>query len=239
MHDRRMFLQAGATLALPVIGGVLLTRERGIVEAACTTCADDPVSAETLRQFKEAIRALTKSAKGEHARRAASALRVMAVNGRTRKLDAEFRRAVDREVKTYGRDNVLMRPFDREQFAATAREFGIVPAPEVRTTTLAERREALDGLLSSGITAHMERTAEFFEAAGAHLDTRGPVQRAQTKDEWIRICRDLQIYISTAEAAMIVACLLGGPLPCAYFSGAYLGAKLYYDTQTECSRWVG
>lgn len=239
MHDRRMFLQAGAALALPAIGGVLLTRERGIVEAACAACADDPVSAETMRQFKEAIRALTRSGKGEHARRAASALRVMAVNGKARNLDADFRHAVKREVTTYGRDNVLMRPFDHGQFAATAREFGIAPAPEVRATTLAERRQALDALLAGGITAHIERAAEFFEAAGARLDARGPVRRVQTKDEWIKICRDLQTLISTSEAAMIVACLLGGPFACAYFSGYYLGVKLYYETQTECSRWVG
>jgi hypothetical protein len=132
-----------------------------------------------------------------------------------------------------------MRPFDREQFAATAREFGVDPAPEVSTTSpLAERRQALDALLAAGVTSHMERSADLFAAIGAQLDAKGPVQRIQTKEQQIQMCRDLQGYIATAEAAMIVACLLGGPLTCAYFSGVYLGAKLYYETQTDCSRWL-
>jgi hypothetical protein len=239
MQTRRMFVQAGAAFALPVVGGVLLTRERGIVAAACTTCADDPVSAEAMRQFKAAIRALGKSAKGEHARQAAAALRVMAVNARARNLDAEFKRSAQREVSTYGRDNVLMRPFDREQFVATAREFGIVPAPELREIPLAERRQALDTLLSTGVTPHLDRAAAFFEAAGADIDRRGPVRHVQTKEEQIAICRNLQTYVSTAEGLAIIACVLWGPVACAYFSGAYLGAKLYYDTQTDCSRWLG
>jgi hypothetical protein len=235
-----MFLHAaGAALSVPVIGSVLTYPDFGRAEAACGSCGDDPVSAEALRQFKAAIRGLTKSANGEHGRQAASALRVLATNGKARNLDAEFRRAVTRELTTYGRDNVLMRPFDREQFAATGREFGVDPAPELATTsTLAERREALDALLKEGVTAHMERSAELFAAIGAQLDARGPVQRIQTKEQQIQMCRDLQTYISTAEGAMIVACLLGGPLACAYFSGVYLGAKIYYQTQTECSRWV-
>jgi hypothetical protein len=63
------------------------------------------------------------------------------------------------------------------------------------------------------------------------------VQRVQTKEQQMQVCRDLQIFISTAEGAMIIACLIGGPGACAYFSGVYLGAKIYYDTQTDCSRW--
>jgi len=241
MHRRRMFLHAaGAALAVPVIGSVLTRPDYGRVEAACPSCGDDPVSVEALRQFRAAIRGLSKSARGEHARQAAGALRVLAANGKARNLDAEFRRAADREVKTYGRDNVLMRPFDREQFAATAREFGVVPAPDVRMNVdLAERRQVLDILLTAGVTVHIERAAAFFEAAGAQLDTKGPVQRVQTKEEQIAMCKDLQTFINTAEGAMIVACVIGGALACAYFSGVYLGAKIYYQTQTECSKWLG
>lgn len=240
MQGRRMFLHAaGAALSVPVIGSVLTYPDFGRVEAACGSCGDDPVSAEALRQFKAAIRGLIKSAKGEHGRQAAAALRVMATNGKARNLDAEFRKAVKRELKTYGRDNLLMRPFDREQFAATARELGVDPAPELSTSfSLAERRQALDALLAAGVTSHMERSANLFAAIAAHLDARGPVQRVQTKEQQIQICRDLQTYIATAEGLMIIACLLGGPLACAYFSGAYLGAKIYYDTQTDCSRWL-
>jgi len=238
MQTRRMFVQAGAALALPAIGGVLLTRDRGIAAAACTTCADDPVSAEAMRQFKAAIRAFKRSAKGEHARRAGAALRVVAANARERNLDADFRRAAQREVNTYGRDNVLTRPFDRERFAAIAREFGVTPAPEVRMTTLAERAQALDELLSTGIAAYMERGAEFFEAAGAQLDARGPVQQVQTKEEQIAMCRNLQNYVFSTEVAMILACLLGGPFACAFATGVYLGAKIHYETQTDCWRWL-
>lgn len=240
MHHRRMFLQAGAALALPAIGGALLARPRGVVEAACATCADDPVAAEAMRQFRAAIRALTKAAKGEHARRAAGALRILAVNGRAKNLDAEFRAHAARELDTYGRDNVLLRPFDHEQFTALAREFGVTPAPALRSTlTLAERRQALDALLTDGVVAHIDRAAAFFEAAGSDLDARAPLRRVQTREEWIAICRDLQSLISISEATMIVACLLSGPVACAFFSGYYLGVKLYYETQTECSRWVG
>jgi hypothetical protein len=240
MHGRRIFLHAaGAALTVPVVGGVLTTRNSATVEAACPSCGDDPVSAEALRQFKAAVRALTRTAKGEHARRAAAALRVMAVNGRARNIDAEFRRAVDQEVRTYGRDNVLMRPLDREQFTAIARDFGVVPAPELSTTTLAERRQSLDRLVTSGIAGHLEQAVAFFEAAGADLDAKGPLQRVQTKEQQIQMCRDLQTFINTAEGAMIVACLVGGVIACAYFSGVYLGAKIYYETQTECSKWVG
>ena len=238
MQNRRTFLQAGAALAVPVVGATLIGRPRSIAEAACTTCTDDPVAAETMRQFKAAIRGLAKSSKGEHARQAAASLRVMAANSRSRHLDAEFRRAVEREVTTYGRDNVLMRPFDREQFVATARDFGVVPAPDVRTTTLAERRQALEALLSADLSAQMDRAAEFFEAAGARLDSRGPVQRVQTKEEQIAMCRGLQNHVLVSETAMIIGCLLGGPLTCAFLSGYYLGAKLYYETQTDCSRWL-
>lgn len=240
MHGRRMFLHAaGAALSVPVIGSVLTYPDFGRVEAACGTCGDDPVSAEALRQFKAAIRGLTKSGKGEHGRQAAAALRVLAANGKARNLDAELRKTVTRELKTYGRDNVLLRPFDREQFAATARDFGVDRAPEVATNfTLAERRQSLDTLLATGVTRHMERSAELFAAIGAQIDARGPVQRVQTKEQQIQMCRDLQTYISTAEGLMIIACLLWGPLACAYFSGAYLGAKIYYDTQTDCSRWL-
>jgi hypothetical protein len=240
MHGRRMFLHAaGAALSVPVIGSVLTYPDVGRVEAACGSCGDDPVSAEALRQFKAAIRGLTKSAKGEHGRQAAAALRVMATNGKARKLDAQFRSAVARELKTYGRDNVLMRPFDREQFAATARGFGVDTPPEVSSHgSLAERRQALDALLATGLTAQMERAAEVFTAIGAQLDARGPVQRVQTKEQQIQMCRDLQTYISTAEGFMIIACILGGPLACAYYSGVYLGARIYYETQTDCSRWV-
>jgi hypothetical protein len=241
MHGRRIFLHAaGTALAVPVIGSVLTHPDLGRVEAACPGCGDDPVSAEALHQFKAAIRALSKSAKGEHARQAAAALRVIAANGRAHKLDAEFRRAVEREVKTYGRDNVLLRPFDRQQFAANAREFGVVPAPELRIdVSLAERRQTLDALLAAGVTAHIEGAAAFFEAAGAELDAKGPLQRVQTKEEQIQMCRDLQTFINTAEGAMVIACVIGGPLSCAYFSGVYLGAKIYYETQTECSKWLG
>lgn len=238
MQNRRMFLQTGAALAVPVVGGVLIGRPRDSVQTTCTTCTDDPVSAETMRQFKAAIRALAKSSKGEHARQAAAALRVLAANNRSRNLDAEFRRAVEREVTTYGRDNVLMRPFDREQFAATAREFGVVPVPDVRTTTLAERRQALEALLSTDLSVQMDRAAEFFESAGARLDARGPVQRVQTKEEQIAMCRGLQNHVLVSETAMIIGCLLGGPITCAFLSGYYLGAKLYYETQTDCSRWL-
>ncbi len=240
MHGRRMFLHAaGAALSIPVIGSALSYPDFGRVEASCGSCGDDPVSAEALRQFKAAIGGLTKSGKGEHGRQAAAALRVLATNGKARNLDAELRKAVKRELKTYGRDNVLLRPFDREQFAATAREFGVDPAPELSTpSTLAERRRWLDTLLAAGVTSHMERSAELFASIGAQLDARGPVQRVQTKEQQIQMCRDLQTYIATAEGFMIIACLLWGPLACAYFSGAYLGAKIYFDTQTECSKWV-
>jgi hypothetical protein len=240
MQGRRMFLHAaGAALSVPVIGSVLTYPDFGRVEAACGSCGDDPVTAEALRQFKAAIRGLTKSAKGEHGRQAAAALRVMATNGKARNFDAEVRKAVKRELKTFGRDNVLMRPFDRDQFAATAREFGVDPAPELSThRTLADRRKALDALLASGVVAHMEHSAAVFDAIGAQLDARSPVQRAQTKEQQIQMCRDLQTYISTAEGLMIVACLLWGPIACAYFSGAYLGARIYYETQTDCSRWL-
>jgi hypothetical protein len=235
-----MFLQGGAALALPAIGGALLARDRTIVEAACPTCADDPVSAEALRQFKGAIRALIKSAKGEHARRAAGALRVMAANGRSRNLDAEFRRAVEREVNIYGRDNVLMRPFDREQFAAIAREFGVVPAPELwKDHSVAERQHALDTLLAAGVVAHMDRAAAFFESAGAELDVRAPMRRVQTKEEQIAACRGLKDLMFQSEIMMITACLFAGPISCAYFTGVYVGVRYYYEYQTECSRWVG
>lgn len=240
MQGRRIFLHAaGAALSVPVIGSVLTYPDFGQLEAACRSCGDDPVAAETLRQFKAAIRGLTKSAKGEHGRQAASALRVMAANGKARNVDAEFRRAVTRELKTYGRDNVLMRPFDRDQFAATAREFGVAPAPDILTNaTLTERRHALDALLAAGVTVHMERAADLFAAIGAELDARGPVQRVQTKEQQIQICRDLQTFIATAEGFMIVACVIGNVLACAYFSGVYLGARIYYETQTDCSRWL-
>jgi hypothetical protein len=240
MHGRRMFLHAaGAALSVPVIGSVLSYPDYGRVEAACGSCGDDPVSAEALRQFKAAIRGLTKSGKGEHGRQAAAALRVLAAHGKARNLDAEFRTSVRRELKTYGVDNVLLRPFDREQFTATAREFGVEQPPQLTTNaTLAERRQSLNALLATGVVAHMERSADLFAAIGAHLDKRGPVQQVQTKEQQIQMCRDLQTYISTAEGLMIVACLLWGPLACAYFSGAYLGAKIYYETQTDCSRWL-
>ena len=241
MQGRRMFLHAaGAALSVPVIGSVLSYPDFGGVEAACGSCGDDPVSAEALRQFKAAIRGLTKSGKGEHGRQAAAALRVMAANGKARNLDAEFRRAARRELKTYGRDNVLLRPFDREQFAATAREFGVDPPPEISTSgTLAERQKALDALLAAGLTPHMDRAADLFEAMAAQIDARGPVLRVQTKEQQIQICKDLQTFISTAEGFMVVACLLFSTIACAYYSGVYLGAKIYYATQTECDKWLG
>jgi hypothetical protein len=241
MHHRRMFLQAGAALAVPAIGGALLTRERTSVEAACAACGDDPVSAEAMRQFKAAIRALQKSHKGEHARQAGAALRVIAASGRTRHLDAQFRGAVEQEVATFGRDNVLLRPFDREQFAANAREFGWVPAPELlRNPTLAERQQTLENLLAGGLTTHIERSASFFELVGADLDARRPVRLAQTtKEEQIAACKNLQNLVFQSEVAMIVACLFGTVVACAYFSGVYVGVRYYYEYETECSKWLG
>ena len=240
MHDRRMFLQVGAALAVPAVGAALMGRPRGVVEAACAACSDDPVAAEAMRQFKAAIRALGKTHRGEHARQAGAALRLLAAHSRARNLDAEFRQTVAREAQTYGRDNVLMRPFDYEQFAGTAREFGVSPAPELlRNPTLAERRQALDLLLTDGIAAQAERAARLFERIAVELDARGPMHLVQTKEEQIAFCRGLKDQVFQAEVLMIAACLFAGTIACAFFSGYYVGIRYYYEYQTECSMWLG
>jgi hypothetical protein len=241
MHDRRMFLHTGAALAVPLLGGAFIRRQSDVGPQSCTECADDPVSKEALRQFKLAVRSLTKSAKGEHARNAGAALRIIAAHAAARNLDAEFRRVVTRDVRIYGRDNVLMRPFDRDQFVRTARELGVDPAPELLTNaTLAQKRQALDTLVSVGIAAHMERAAAFFEAAGTSLDARGPVQLVQlTKEEQIAICKGQKDFLFQSEIMMIAACLFMGVVACAYFSGVYVGARYYYDYQTDCAKWLG
>lgn len=240
MQSRRLFLHTGAALAVPIMGEALIRRQTTAPPAPCTECPDDPVSVEALRQWKASIRSLVTSAKGEHARQAGAALRILAANAAARNVDGDLRGTIGREVRTYGRDNVLMRPFDRNRFARTAAEFGVSPAPELLTApTLDQKRRALDSLASRGAAAHLQHAAEFFDAAAARLDARGPLRSVQTKEDEIAYCKGAQNFVFSAEVMMITACLVGGPIACAYFSGVYVGARYYYDYQTDCKKWLG
>jgi hypothetical protein len=234
--SRRLFLGRTFAAAVPLAVGIPTLAPRPGAQASCASC-DDPVAAEALRQLKAAIRGFAnRSATGEHGRQAAGALRIMVVHSRAQNADARFRRVANEEIRIYGRDNVLIRPFDQEQFASAAREFGV--APELRGTNMSARRQALDSLLQGGVTPHLLRAAEFFEAAGATLDDdAGHVRRIQITKEQQQYCAGLRAYVDNTEAIMTVTCLLTGISPaCGFAMGVYIGARLFYNSYSGCNR---
>jgi hypothetical protein len=234
-----MFLHTGAALAVPLIGGALAGRQLPAPEDGCGTCGDDPVTAEALRQFRAGVRA-QKAGKGEGARQAAAALRVIVANGKARNLDEEFRRALQREASIYGHDNILTRGVDAKTFDGHAREFGFTPAdlrsldlPASAPVDLDRGRRILDRLLADGITPFLEYAAHAFDAVGGALDARSSFRRVQTKEQQQAYCQGLKDWMSTAEVLMVLGCLLG-PVSCAYWTGVYLGARAHYYWYADC-----
>ena len=232
MHTRRAFL-----VSVPAVsGGIIALGREPEATSSCQSCADDPVAAEAMRQLALAIRGLAEAPRGEHARQAAAALRVLAANGKAKNLDARLRSALQTEVRTYGRQNVLHRELDPGQFRAAAREFGVAP-PELLGVDARRRGKALDLLLAAGVTPVIADAANFFDRSGAHLDAQyANIRPAQTTKEEQQYCAGLRDYVSNLEGIMLVTCVLAPGAACAFAVGAYIGARIYYDNYSGCPR---
>lgn len=222
-----MFLHRGAAFGVPLRAGTPLQPHAGTDRPAGLGGDEDLVAAEALRQFRTGVRAQIEG-RGEGARQAASALRVMAAHARAQGLDDQFRRMLQREVETYGRDGVLWRHISPARVAADAREFGLDPAPGLVSPDMATRRLVLESLLTLGITPHLLTAAEHFDRAGAHLDARGTSARGQVAGGEALPGAGVREWVSRAETAMTIACFSPSAATCAFFAGIYVGARIHH-----------
>ena len=142
----------------------------------------DPV----LRLFIREAAALRREIKrdrlrGEHARRLAAALRMVAVYGAHADLDGAVAARIRQLLRERGRAELLRTPFDHSQAIAELRAHGIVDPEELPNAGLLtddQRRRGLDELLGNGVTPVLARQSELVDREAAALDRYGSVPAA-------------------------------------------------------------
>jgi hypothetical protein len=240
MHpSRRLFL-----LSAPIVGGGMLawrTSPEVEAQAACPeACADDPVLAAAAELAKAGVQGLRGRSRfrGESARQIASGLRIAVAQSKAKNLDASFRRGLKREVARVGRDNVVL-SVDKNQFAATAQEFGVAIDPQERLDLVGGRR-VLDALLKRGFTPVLESGAAFFGAVGAELDRQHEAIRpVQITKEQQLYCAGLLDHLGNYSDIAAFTCAIApfvpnGAAACLFATMVYLGAKYHYENYSGC-----
>src|SRR5262245_29796306 len=159
---RRVFVGSVAA-GLPLLaGGATLALAQRQSDAARI---QDPVADQLLTDMKGAVRSLSKAGSGEHTRRLASSLRLLAAWGASRQVDARVKETIRSVIAREGRQALLRRNVDRAMFRDEARMLGFdarsnVPVPEPLTVDDATRQKIVDELLTDGVTARWRRLAD-------------------------------------------------------------------------------
>src|SRR5262245_40424371 len=128
---RRVFVGSVVTGLPLLVGGTQLAFAKRQGNGATV---NDPVVGQLLAEMKRAVRGLSKAPSGEHARRLASALRVLSAWGASTQFDARVKETLRGVVARDGREALLRRDVDFAMFKAEARELGFdgtsaVPLP--------------------------------------------------------------------------------------------------------------
>ena len=230
--DRRVFVGSVAA-GLPLLAGggatpAFAQRQNGAARI------QDPVVDQVLSDMKGAVRSLSRGGSGEHTRRLASSLRLLAAWGATQQLDARVKETIRGVVAREGRQALLRRNVDRAMFRAEARVLGFdarsnVPVPEPPAVDDATRQKIVDELLTDGVTARWRRVADALDAAAAGLDRQAAMRAggatlvAQTDPS---ICRMINQELSYLSIQMVFWCapwFYWVPEPCGLATSAYMG----------------
>jgi hypothetical protein len=229
---RRVFVgSVAAGLPLLAGGGATLAfaqRQRGAARP------QDPVVDQLLADMKGAVRGLSKGGSGEHTRRLASSMRVLAAWGGSKQLDTRVKETLRGVVTREGRGALLRRDVDPAMFDAEARVFGFdgtsaVPLPVPVSVDYATKQRVIDELLTQGVTARWRSVAATLDDAARSLDrlasakTAGVTLIAQTDPS---ICRMLRQELSYLNIQMVFWCapwFYWVPEPCGLTTSAYLG----------------
>lgn len=194
----------------------------------------DPVVDQLLAEMKGSVRSLSKASSGEHTRRLASSLRVLAAWGATQQFDARVKDTLRGVVAREGKQALLRRSVDRAMFRAEARALGFdersnVPLPEPTVVDDATRQKIVDDLLTNGVTGRWRQLADTLDAAATSLD-RQAAQRAGGATLVAQvdpsICQMIRQQLSYLQLQMTFWCgpwFLWAPEPCGLATSAYLG----------------
>jgi hypothetical protein len=200
--DRRMFLQAaGATLALPLVGGeVPFARE----------LKEDNVGPQLLRELVTTIKRAEGKARGEHLRAAASSLRLLQVH--YLKVWPAADRALAKALADKGGATNLAAADASDTRRRNAmrnelRKFGLDDHRHV--VDVVGLSEGLESLRSLGHASAISRLAVGLEQLAAAVDARPPVQLV-ARQQNSEICSQLFWNIVVADAACFAASLTPG-----------------------------
>jgi hypothetical protein len=229
---RRVFV-ASVSAGLPLLagGGATLAfaqRQNGAARI------QDPVVDQLLAEMKRSVRSLSKASSGEHTRRLASSLRVLAAWGASQQFDARVKDTIRNVIARDGREALLRRNIDRGMFRAEARDLGFdarsnVPVLEPAIVDDAQRQKIIDDLLTNGVTERWRHLADTLDAAAAALDRQAALRAggatlvAQLDPS---ICRMINQELSYLNIQMVFWCapwFYWAPQPCAMATSAYLG----------------
>jgi hypothetical protein len=197
----------------------------------------DPVLDQLQLDVKRAVKALSKSRSGEHARRLSSSLRLLAAWGASAQLDARVKDTLRGAIARDGRDAVLWRNVDAVKFRADARDLGfdgssLAPLPTLPAVDYRTREIVLNDILENGVTARWRKAADTLDAAGTALDlrtasTRGAVTLAAQLDPEICAVISQQMFWLNVEMAFWCAPWFWWfPYGCLYTSSAFLGIAI-------------
>lgn len=229
---RRVFVgSVVAGVPLLVAGG---TRLAWAQRQATGSRVKDPVVDQLLVEMKRSVRALSKGSSGEHTRRLASSLRLLAAWGGANQLDVRVKDTLRSVVAREGRQALLRRNVDRAMFRAEAREFGFdgtsaVPLPEFPAPDGAARERAVNALLAGDVTAQWKKSADTLDAIAAALDRQafrqvpGATLVAQVDPAYCGMIRQQLEYLSVQMIFWCAPWFWWVPEPCGLATSAYLG----------------
>jgi hypothetical protein len=228
---RRVFVGSMAA-GLPLLAGgaslAFAQRQNGGVRI------QDPVMSQLLTDMKGAVRNLSKASSGEHTRRLASSLRVLAAWGASQQYDARVKDTIRGVIAREGRQALLRRSVDRAMFRAEARDLGFdvrssVPLPDPAVIDDATRQKIVDDLLTNGVTARWRQVADTLDAAAAALDrqaalrTGGATLVVQTDPSICQMINQELYYLNLQMVFWCAPWFWWAPEPCGMATSAYLG----------------
>lgn len=196
----------------------------------------DPVFDQLLADMKGSVRNLSKASSGEHTRRLASSLRLLAAWGASQQYDARVKDTIRSVIAREGRQALLRRNVDRAMFRAEASDLGIdvrsnVPLPEPAVVDDATRQKIVDDLLTNGVTARWRQVADTLDAAATALDRRAAMQAGgatlvvQTDPSICRMIGQELYYLNLQMAFWCAPWFFWAMEPCAMATSAYLGVS--------------
>jgi hypothetical protein len=143
---------------------------------ANATGTSDQVLDHLVRQLAGIHNAMRRQPRGEHMRAFGAQLRMLAVYSRQAGLDAGVKAGVNALVERDGRAQVLYVEVDRERLRAELKAHGAQLDERLLATPItldyAARSAALDSLLQTGGSLHLERIAATLERVAPAVDQR-------------------------------------------------------------------